>query len=238
MIEAVTFDCWDTLLIDDSGREIRQREHLQAVLQEFGYHFSDDEITGLFRREFKLFEEHVIARRETPNAMKRMENLLSLAQVSLPLSEIVELADFNDKIALECRPPVVPGSKEVLATLEKRYRMAVICNTGWHAADTVRAILKGHGLSDAFSWMSFSDEVGVAKPHRRIFDITLEKLRSRPENTAHIGDSDYSDISGAKEAEIAALLFTGVNSKYKQHNSADIVFDDYRELGSILSGLE
>ncbi|MBN1222571.1 MAG: HAD family hydrolase [Candidatus Aminicenantes bacterium] len=237
MIEAVFFDCWDTLLADDSSREMRQRDHLQAVLQEYGSPLTDAEMAVLFREEFKLFEEHIIAFRKTPDAMKRTENLLELAQISLPLSEVVALADFNDRIALDCRPPVVPGIKEVLPELAMRYRMAVICNTGWHSGETVRNLLDGYGLSDAFFWLSFSDEVGVAKPHKQIFDVTLEKLRCRPENAVHVGDSEYTDVAGAKAANISALLFTGINSKYKEKNSADFVFDDYKDLETILSKL-
>jgi HAD superfamily hydrolase (TIGR01549 family) len=237
MVKAVTFDCWDTLLADDASREVRQRERLQAILQNYGLHLRESEMADLFREELKLFEEHVILYKKTPGALQRTETLLKLAKISLPLSDFVALADFNDKIALDCRPPVVPGVQEVLSELRKHYRLAVICNTGWHSGATVRHLLEGHGLSEAFSWLSFSDEVGVAKPHRQIFDITLEKLRSRPEDAVHIGDSEYSDIAGAKIAGLHALLFTGVNGKYSEKNSADFVFDNYEDLAGILSKL-
>ena len=100
----------------------------------------------------------------------------------------------------------------------------------------MRTLLEGNDLTKYFEWLSFSDEVGVAKPHRQIFEITVGKLGFRLEEAAHIGDSEYSDIVGAKEANMMAILFTGVNKKYEDINSADFVFDQvYCRMGDLLS---
>jgi len=59
-------------------------------------------------------------------------------------------------------------------------------------------------------------------------------LSFRTEEAVHIGDSEYSDIVGAKQANMRAILFTGVNDKYKDNNSADLTISTYDNLVAIL----
>ncbi|KKN60450.1 hypothetical protein LCGC14_0532080, partial [marine sediment metagenome] len=68
----------------------------------------------------------------------------------------------------------------------------------------------------------------------QIFEYTLEKLGFETEEAVHIGDSEYSDIVGAKQINMQAILFTGVNDKYKDNNSADITISTYDNLVEIL----
>jgi putative hydrolase of the HAD superfamily len=129
---------------------------------------------------------------------------------------------------------VVPGIKKVLEELSGVYKLAVICNTGWHSGETVRQLLAGYNFPKYFSHLTFSDEAGIAKPHKQIFEYTLDKLDCRSGDAVHIGDSEYSDIVGAKEANMKAILFTGINDKYKDNNSADITIDNYDNLVDIM----
>jgi len=98
----------------------------------------------------------------------------------------------------------------------------------------VRQLLKDYDFPKYFSHLTFSDEAGVAKPHKQIFEHTVEKLGFVTEEAVHIGDSEYSDIVGAKQANMRAILFTGVNDKYKDNNSADITISTYDNLVEIL----
>jgi len=234
MIKAVTFDCWDTLLVDDYSCQSKQEEHLHAILQEQGFQTSLDDLKEAFLRENNMRREYVVEHRKTKSAMQRLETVLELLKISLPFSEMVTVADYCDKIALEFRPSAVPKGREVLAALTPDYRLAVICNTGWHSAGTIKDLLAGHDLSNYFDFFSFSDEMGVAKPHPRIFEMTLEGLGSHPEETVHIGDAEYSDVVGAKGVNMRTILFSGCNDTYRENNSADFMIDDYDDLLSLL----
>lgn len=77
----------------------------------------------------------------------------------------------------------------------------------------------------------------MAKPRRHIFEHTAEKLGCLPEETVHIGDSEVTDIAGAKNAQMKAILFTGVNKRDKDWTSADFVIDNYSGLSGILEKL-
>ncbi len=238
MVKAITFDCWDTLLDDDASRAKKQKEYFRQIFNENGFPITQDEIDELFRKEATLFQNHIVQHRKTQNSTMRAKTIVQLADVQIPASQIDKIADYCDRIALEYRPPVVTGIKEVLAVLTKSYKLAVICNTGWHSGETVRHLLQGYDFTRYFSHLTFSDEAGVAKPHKQIFEHTLDKLSCRTEDAVHIGDSEYSDIVGAKEAKMRAILFTGINDKYKDNNSADITISTYDHLVDILGEME
>jgi len=234
MIKAITFDCWDTLLDDDESRDKKRKEYFGLIFKDHGLAAAQGEMNELFSEEAKLFQNHIIEHKKTQNSRARTETILKLAGVQIPSSEINKLADYSNKVALELRPPVVPGIKQALDVLSKIYKLGVICNTGWHSAKTVRQLLKDYDFPKYFSHLTFSDEAGVAKPHKQIFEYTLEKLGFETEEAVHIGDSEYSDIVGAKQSNMRAILFTGVNDKYKDNNSADITISTYDNLVEIL----
>jgi putative hydrolase of the HAD superfamily len=234
MVKAITFDCWDTLLDDDVSRTQKRKAYFLRIFEENGFNLSEDAMNELFSKEAKIFQEFIIQNRKTPDSRMRVKTIVQLANVQLPPSEMDHIALYSDRVALDYRPPVVTGIKEVLEELKKVYKLAVICNTGWHSAKTVRSLLEGYDFTKYFSHLTFSDEAGIAKPHKQIFEYTLDKLDSRTEDAVHIGDSEYSDIVGAKEAKMKAILFTGINDKYKDHNSADVTISHYDNLVEII----
>ena len=234
MMKAITFDCWDTLLADDDSRNVKRKEHFTSFMNKKGFPITPDKMDELFKKEAELFQDYIIEHRKTQNSRARVESILRLAGVQLQESEINEIAAYSDRVALEFRPPVIPGIKDALEVLTKKYKLAVICNTGWHSANTVRNLLNDYDFPQYFSELTFSDEAGVAKPHKQIFEQTLGKLGCKPEEAVHIGDSEYSDIVGARKANMQAILFTGVNDKYKDNNSADFVMSNYDNLVEIL----
>ena len=196
--------------------------------------FENRKCSSLFKKEAESFQTYIIENRKTQNSRTRVESILKFAEVQALDTEIDEIAEYCDKVALEFCPPVVTGIIDVLEVLSQKYKLAVICNTGWHSAPTVRNLLEDYGLALYFSHLTFSDEAGVAKPHKQIFEQTLEQLGCIPEEAVHIGDSEYSDIVGAREANMHSILFSGVNDKYKDNNSADVTINDYDNLVEIL----
>ncbi len=234
MVKAITFDCWDTLLDDDASRTKKRKEYFRQIFNENGFPMTEAEIDELFLKEATLFQNHIVEHRKTQNSEMRVKTIVELAHVDIPASEMGKMADYCDRIAFEYRPPVVTGVKDVLEVLTKSYKLAVICNTGWHSGGTVRQLLEEYNFTIYFSHLTFSDEAGIAKPHKQIFEYTLDKLNCRTEDAVHIGDSEYSDIVGAKEAKMRAILFTGVNDKYKDDNSADVTISTYDHLLDIL----
>jgi len=60
-------------------------------------------------------------------------------------------------------------------------------------------------LSPMFDTVIISDEAGVSKPDRRIFQIALEQLRADPSHAVFVGDHPDIDVAGARAAGMRAV---------------------------------
>jgi putative hydrolase of the HAD superfamily len=237
MIKAVTFDCWNTLILENGGLSAKLKAYIRGILAKSLISLSDEEIDTIFADELVLFENHVLSHRKTQNARDRAESLFRLAGIELPEEQLLRVAHDCDHMALEARPPFVPGAPAALEALSGSYALGLICNTGFHGSTTLREVLSGHGLLSHFRHLGFSDESGAAKPHVRIFQEALEGLGCRAEEAAHVGDSEPADVAGAKHTGMFSILFTGVNDRYREQNSADAVIHSFDELPGILQTL-
>ena len=234
MIKAVTFDCWDTILVDDPAIMDQQNEYFLSLFEGKGLYLTHAEMYNIFLDEEKIFHRHVLKNMETPDAQMRVETIVALSKLNFSGVEKAEAAAYCDAIALDFLPPPVPGIKSVLDELSQNYNLGLICNTGWHSGRVVRKLLERYHLLNYFSQLSFSDEIGHAKPHKKIFEQTLEELGCPAENCVHIGDSEDTDIRGAKALGMKAVLFAPPNSGNGIHSKADIRIDNFRNLVQLI----
>jgi HAD superfamily hydrolase (TIGR01549 family) len=84
---------------------------------------------------------------------------------------------------------------QVLEWAKAHYRTAMISNFAY--APALHESLDHFGIRRAFETVVVSAEIGWCKPHRIIFDHTLEKLGIRPAEALFIGDQLYVDVYGA-----------------------------------------
>ena len=68
------------------------------------------------------------------------------------------------------------------------------------------AVLSVLNLSEFFSSVTISTEVGAAKPDGRLFAAAIAKHQCQPAEAWHIGDSLREDYEGAKAAGLRAIL--------------------------------
>ena len=92
-------------------------------------------------------------------------------------------------------------------------------------------------LADYFDTLVFSWEVKYVKPHPRIFEIALKRLKVSPEESIMVGDSLKSDVAGAKSMGMTAIWIDrgkqGVT--FMNYNvKPDYVIHDLRELIPLL----
>ncbi len=88
---------------------------------------------------------------------------------------------------------------------ENGYRTAVLSNT---EVPAMQYFLQQR--YDMFDVLVFSCAEGVKKPDRKIYELTLEKLGSQPEQSVFIDDKpEY--INGAKEVGINTVLFQNID---------------------------
>lgn len=102
--------------------------------------------------------------------------------------------------------PVHPETRSLLKFLrEKHCRVGVISN--FQHAPHVRKVLRRHKLLQMLDTVIISGDVHVKKPDPKIFEIALERLGTRPEETLFVGDDPERDIRGAASVGMQTRLF-------------------------------
>jgi len=115
--------------------------------------------------------------------------------------------EMSDRFLDFCssKPGVVEGAHELMEHLRRRgYRMHMTSN-GFHEVQYKK--LAACGLRDYFDTIILSEDAGVNKPSPQYFDYALRQSGATRESTLMIGDNLQTDILGALNAGIDALLF-------------------------------
>ncbi len=118
-------------------------------------------------------------------------------RLSVPAGDLN--AAFLNAMAEICAP--LPGAVSLLNALKDKVKIGIITN-GFTALQQIR--LERTGLRDYFDLLVISEQVGVAKPDRKIFDYAFEQMGHPPlERVLMVGDTAESDILGGINAGIA-----------------------------------
>lgn len=111
-------------------------------------------------------------------------------------------ADFLQRTTTKTR--VIPGTFDLLEYLQPRYKLYILSN-GFREVQDKK--LRNAGLAPYFKRMILSEDAGINKPHKGIFDFALVNTNSRRKETLMIGDSWEADIRGAYHSRIDQLWF-------------------------------
>jgi putative hydrolase of the HAD superfamily len=239
MLTAVTFDFWSTLFADSRGRE---REELRALLlaeslRATGRRVTDRDPASALTAAWDYFDSVWVGERRTPSCAELVDAMLATLRAQLPPDALDLLVRRFERLVLEVPPEPMPGAVTTLPQLADRYRLAVICDTGYSPGSVLRQLLDRHGLLGYFEYTYFSNEHGVSKPDARAFLHVLEELDVRPGAAAHVGDIQRTDIAGAQAAGMSAVHFVGANNKDVAHSTADAIVSHFEELPRALGSL-
>lgn len=95
---------------------------------------------------------------------------------------------------------LLPGAKELMEAISGKAQMGIITN-GFTELQAIR--LERTGMSDYFTHVVISEEVGIAKPNVGIFEHALEKMGSpNKDRVLMVGDNPHSDVLGGLNAGI------------------------------------
>ncbi len=124
---------------------------------------------------------------------------------------------YLDTLAQQTR--LVPHAVELLEYLSgKGYNLFILSN-GF--IEVQQRKLQSAGIAQYFKRIVLSDEIGINKPDRRLFDYALEVTNSVAENTLMLGDNYDADILGAMNAGWGQIYFDrnnkGITAEEPQH---------------------
>ncbi len=246
-IQAITFDLWDTLLIDDSDEPKRTAQGLAskpmercALVQEcLERHepVSRELLEVAYATTNAAFHQTWYAQNVTWTVRERLSVLLKGLGRALPEPEMNELVRLHEEMELLVKPDLAPGVHEVLSRLEGKYRMAVISDAIFTPGRALRRILEEYQISRYFDAFVFSDEIGCSKPDSLAFETAAQSLDVAITDIVHIGDRELKDIKGPHAVGARAVLCTVVKDRGSQSTEADAVCGDLLDLPAILDDL-
>ena len=118
-----------------------------------------------------------------------------------------QLADTFCREALGRIPTkgnLVPGAIELLEYLRPKYRMYILSN-GFKELQSRK--MQTAGIDKYFDAVILSEDIGVNKPDRRLYEHALSTTSSKPGESLMIGDMFDTDIAGAAGVGMEQIFF-------------------------------
>lgn len=131
---------------------------------------------------------------------------------------------------LSTQPVAVPGAREMLSYLSRKYDVNVLSN-GFGGVQQRK--LASSGLSKFIRKLVLSDDCGITKPLPGIFAYALEACGAVAESSIMIGDNYDADICGAKNVGWRTIFFNK-NGDAGTFESADAVVRSLDEVLALL----
>lgn len=220
-ITAVTFDLWQTLLLDyrELGltRANARLDGVARILAGAGQEFDAARISDAYGECYR----QCAAIREGLRDVSFAEQIALFVNyirpglaASLPPAALAEISRVYADAFLDYPPPAHAAAVAALqAVRDMGLRIGLISNTGMTPGTTFRVYLQNNGLLDYFDALTFSDEVKMSKPAPEIFLMTLRTLHAAPGQTIHVGDSVRNDVAGARQCGLKTVWITGFSQR-------------------------
>ena len=130
--------------------------------------------------------------------------------------------------ALRCQRHVVYDDvPAVLEHTRQSFRLGLLTNG---AADLQREKIAGAGIAPYFDEILVAGDIGVAKPHARMFTTMLSRLAVQPNEAVMIGDSLSKDIAGAQAVGMKAVWLNRDGADGRDDIIPDLEARDLMEL--------
>lgn len=244
-IKAISFDFWYTIARYETeaewGKQDRIRvEAFSRILRDYGIELSEEQIeVTLLEVGTECEAERLTSEIEVPSREVVSRILTRLGLRKRIAGGLSVLLRAFDEALLQVKVVPEANAMEVLAELKKRgYPLALLSNTSH--GHIIRRIMDREGLSQFFSHLLYTDEIGPRKPNPKAFEIMLERLGSKAEETMHVGDRHELDILGSRRSHIRSVLYIPLGNCWQDgmpkpdfciHDLKEIIKDEGGEEG-------
>jgi putative hydrolase of the HAD superfamily len=206
-LRAIAFDLWETLITDtptlSRAQERLRLERMAAILG-----MTPDAIEHAYRHLWHHCQELYWSRDQDIPCRRQVEHFLEHLGRTVDETTLDALEQAYAMAAVETPPALVEGADEVIPALkEQGFRIGLISNTGRTPGYALREILDRLGLAASIDAMVFSNEHGVCKPQRSIFEALRGALGVAYQEMMFVGDNLYVDIHGAQSCGMTGVHF-------------------------------
>jgi FMN phosphatase YigB (HAD superfamily) len=234
-VEAVLFDLFDTILLveNDENWYVPSLMKLHRFLVEHGINVVFEEFKKVYfdvrtelyaNTEANLEEPHFNVR--ISETLRRLGHDLGASDRVVIGASAVFAREFNRCVHLDDEAP------RVLQKLGARYRLGLVSNLA--LPECARTLLDKFDLKKFFEVILLSGEVNRRKPSPEIFAMALKALNVAPSKTVFVGDTPNSDIKGAKNSGLKAILIQRKHSEKIPEVRPDKTIMSLSELPAIL----
>jgi putative hydrolase of the HAD superfamily len=193
--KGVLIDFGGTLAYLDELENRRYEEALVLTLEKYGYKRGLKDISGVLASTYVS---------STKGEQKTPHEFWSLVLRKLEVPARQDLTNELEAVRnrhLSSTWKLYDGVSAALATLRKKYRLALVSN----CAEGTDRLINSLGLADFFSCIILSYQVGVRKPDKRIYLETLGCLKLEAHECIFVAD-EISDLEGAREIGLRTML--------------------------------
>ncbi len=238
MIEAVTFDLWNTLFTNRNYTEVRVNLLSDALEED-----SIIKRRDIIRKAYIYASEQARTIWKTENyrhmtSAEKLETILNIIDAKITVKTKDQVVKGFEEAIWSNPPSLKKGVKRTLDTLATSYRMGIISDAGITPGRIAREVLRLRGILNYFESTVFSDETGVCKPHRFMFDTILRQLESEPSKAIHVGDLIHTDVAGAKKAGFKSVWLRTSDAELSGVVRPDYIIEEIPQIIDILKELK
>lgn len=240
-LKAILFDMGSTLIEFENATW----DVLARLSTEMGYEFLKREnvaVPNFEKFSMTLFDEFVKAKSEIEENLKEIKFERVIFDFFRKLNLSTSDGVYGSFLEVYYQPvtdqlTLLDGAEAVLRYFkEKNLKIGLISNTIFPERFHLRE-LKRFGLYPYLDAHFFSSEVGVRKPHPKIFQLALEKLKVESSEAVFVGDRLKEDVGGAQNVGMKGILKYHEGRDYTVPVTPDGQVTDLKELPETVSKL-
>lgn len=181
--------------------------------------------TPINENYWKLYRENKVSQADLrygrlKDSFDHLKIVTSDEQIELLSQDYIEFLPLHNEL--------LEGAIELLEYLEPNYQLHIITN-GFR--DVQYKKMRNSKILQYFKTVTTSEDAGVKKPDKLIFEKALEKAGAEVSGSLMIGDNYEADVLGAQKVGMRAILY----NYYKQEFAKDCLqVMEMRELASYL----
>jgi putative hydrolase of the HAD superfamily len=225
MIKHIFFDLDHTIWDFDRNAEETLKELYQLYeLEKLGLHSCKDFIDTYTTNNHQLWAEYHVGR-ITKEQLRSERFHKTFRQLGIKPDKIPTQFEEDYVRISPTKTNLFLGSERVLGYLYEKYTLHIISN-GFK--ETTLTKMDISGLNPYFRNVIISEDVGVNKPHKAIFEYALNKAEAEKHESIMIGDSLEADIRGAQDFGMKAIFFNPL--KKEKPSDVEWQINDLEEL--------
>jgi putative hydrolase of the HAD superfamily len=225
-IKAIVFDLFHTLISLKSDGVARPSTSEQLGVSEKDWN------TLLWEQSKRRLRGHV------KDPFEIIKELTTLAGWNISDSKLRDVATIRQERFAEGMHAAQPHVLEALDQLRQTGLSLAICsNADWME----RKGWEDCPLSQRFDATIFSCDVGHVKPEPEIFQLCLDELKVKAEETVFVGDGGSNELAGAKEMGMTTVMTKEIISQIypqvidKRKKDADHIINHIGQLMGIIN---